>query len=141
MLHKITSRKWYVYDRILQYCGSEIFITDPGSEFYHPGSSAEKILDPGSGSSSKSLNIFNPKKLFLSSRKNDLGCSSRIRIFSPYRIRIPSPGVKKITGSRIRNTAGERTGIFDSLMFLAFALPGTLTAVLFSRPLFQLFSL
>ncbi len=42
-------------------------------------------------------NYLNPKKLFLSSRKYDPGCSSRIliriRIFSPSRI--PFPGVKK----------------------------------------------
>jgi hypothetical protein len=38
--------------------------------------------DPGSGFASKNFRIFNPK----SSRKNDLGCSSQIRIFS-----IPDP--------------------------------------------------
>ncbi len=41
--------------------------------------------DPGSGSASKNLSIFNPKKLFLSYRKNYLGCSSRIWFFSPSR--------------------------------------------------------
>jgi hypothetical protein len=45
----------------------------------------------------KNLNIFDSKKLFLSSRKNYLGCSSRIRIFSHpgSRIRNPDARVKK----------------------------------------------
>ncbi len=42
------------------------------------------------GSASKNLGFFDPKKLFLSSRKNYLGCSSRILIpdpdFFPFRI-------------------------------------------------------
>jgi hypothetical protein len=50
----------------------------------YPGSKVEKIPDPGSGSASKNF-VFLPKKLFPSSQKNDLGCSSRI----------PDPGVKK----------------------------------------------
>ncbi len=38
---------------------------------------------------------LNPKKWFLSSRKYDPGCSSRIRIITFYPSRIPDPGVKK----------------------------------------------
>ncbi len=55
------------------------------------------ILDPGSTIHIKELKYFNPKKLFLSSRKYDPGCSSRI-------LPIPDPGSKgqKGTGARIR---------------------------------------
>jgi hypothetical protein len=55
----------------------------------------------------KEFEYFKPKKLFLSSRKYDTGCSSRIRILIFYNPRIPDPGVKKAPdhGSRIRNTA------------------------------------
>jgi len=53
------------------------------------------------GSASKNLSILTPKKWFLSSRKYDPGCSSRIRMLTFYPSRIPDPGVKKGTGSRI----------------------------------------
>jgi hypothetical protein len=52
-----------------------------------PGSRVKKITDPGSG-----IQVILTLKLFLSSRKNNLGCSSRIRIFPS---RIPVPVVKK----------------------------------------------
>ncbi len=77
-------------------------IPDPGSEL-----SPSRIPDPGS--SSKNLSILTPKnakKWFLSSKKYDPGCSSRIpdpdADFLPSRI--PDPGVKKAPnpGSRIR---------------------------------------
>jgi hypothetical protein len=54
-------------------------IPNPGSEFFHPGS---RILI-------KELKYFNQKKWFLSSRKYDPGCSSRIRILTLYPSRIP----------------------------------------------------
>jgi hypothetical protein len=38
-----------------------MFITDPGSEFFHPGSRVKKIPDPRVGSASMNLSIFNPK--------------------------------------------------------------------------------
>jgi hypothetical protein len=38
-----------------------MFMPDPGFEFFHPGSREKKIPDPGSGSASKNLSIFNPK--------------------------------------------------------------------------------
>jgi hypothetical protein len=40
-----------------------MFIPDPGSEFSipDPGSRVKKIPDPGFGSASKNLSIFNPK--------------------------------------------------------------------------------
>jgi hypothetical protein len=79
------------------YPGSRIrlfSIPDPGSELFP---SRIRI---------KEFKYFNPKKWFLSSRKYDLGCSSRIRILTFYPSRIPDPGVKKAPdpGSRIRNT-------------------------------------
>jgi hypothetical protein len=65
-------------------------ILDPGSEFFHPGSA------------SNNSSILAPKNWFLSSRKYDTGCSSRIRIPDPR-----SRG-QKGSGSRIRirNSAG-----------------------------------
>jgi hypothetical protein len=56
-----------------QCCGSGMFIPHP-----HPNFS---IPDPGLKRSRiriKNLSFFKPKKLFLSSRKYDPGCSSRI---------------------------------------------------------------
>jgi hypothetical protein len=50
----------------------------PGSEFFHPGARVKKfrILDPDPY---RRISVFfSPKKLFLSSRKYDPGCSSRI---------------------------------------------------------------
>ncbi len=58
-----------------QCCGSGMFI--PDSNFLYPGSW-----------------IPDPKKWFLSSRKYDPGCSSRIRVLIFYPSRIPDPGVK-----------------------------------------------
>jgi hypothetical protein len=55
-------------------------------------------LHPGPGSSSKNLSLLTPKKpkkWFLSSRKYDPVCSSRIRMLTFYPSRIPDPGVKK----------------------------------------------
>jgi hypothetical protein len=65
-------------------CGSGMFIPDPGSEFF-PSQVRNRI---------KEFKCFNPKKWFLSSRKYDLGCSSRIRIQIFFPSRIPA-GVKK----------------------------------------------
>jgi hypothetical protein len=62
-------------------------VADPGSlsripdpNFFHPGSRIRTVI-PDPGSASKNLSILTPKKpkkCFLSSRKYDLGCSSRI---------------------------------------------------------------
>jgi hypothetical protein len=54
-------------------CGSAMFIPDPGCEVFHPGS----------GSTSKNLSIFNPKKCFQALGKVilDVHPGSRIRIF------------------------------------------------------------
>ncbi len=67
-----------------------MFIPDP--TFFHPGSE----LSP-SRIRIKEFKCFNPKKWFLSSRKYDLGCSSRIPDPDAdfYPSRIPDPGVKK----------------------------------------------
>jgi hypothetical protein len=62
------------------------------------------------GSPSRNLSILTPKqqkKKFLSSRKYDPGCSSRIRMLTFYPSRIQGSRDQKGTGSRIRcrNTA------------------------------------
>jgi hypothetical protein len=65
-------------------------IRDPGSGIRKkpipdPGSRGQKAPDPGSGSATlpicnKEFKYLNLPKIFLSSRKYDPGCSSRIRI-------------------------------------------------------------
>jgi hypothetical protein len=94
-----------IFFHILQCCGSGMFIPDP--TFFHPSSRIRSVSIPDPGSSSKNLSILTPKKpkkWFLSSKKFDPGCSSRIRILFYYPSRIPHPGVKKAPdpGSRIR---------------------------------------
>jgi hypothetical protein len=81
----------------------------PGSDFFPSRIRTVSIQDPGSAS--KNLSILTQKKWFLSSRKYDPGCSSRIpdpdadfypsRIQGSKRHRIPDPGSR----IRIRNTA------------------------------------
>ncbi len=75
------------------YPGSRIrlfSIQDPGSRIR-----TVSISDPGSAS--KNLSVLTQKKWFLSSRKYDPGCSSRIPDPDAdfYPSRIPDPGVKK----------------------------------------------
>ncbi len=55
-------------------------VADPGwlSRIPFYSSRIQSWKDPGSGSTSKNLSIFNPKKLLLSYQKYGLGCSSRI---------------------------------------------------------------
>jgi hypothetical protein len=67
----------------------------------YPGSRIRLFSIPDPGSSSKNFSILTPKKAkkwFLSSKKYDPGCSSRIpdpeADFIPSRI--PDPGVKKV---------------------------------------------
>jgi hypothetical protein len=88
----------------VQCCGSGMFFPDP--TFFHPGS---RIRIFPSRIRIKEFKYFNTKKWFLSSRKYDPGCSSRIpdpdpevlfthpgsRIQVSKRPRIPDPGVKK----------------------------------------------
>jgi hypothetical protein len=77
------------------YLGSRI----PDPTFFHPSS---RIPDPNClhpGSSSKNLSILTPKtakKWFLSSKKYDPGCSSRIRMLT---FSHPDPG-SRIQGSK-----------------------------------------
>ncbi len=94
-------------NRFNQCCGSGMFIPDPGSDFFPSRIPDPNCLPPGSRIRIKEFKYFNPKKTkkwFLSSRKYDRGCSSRIpdpdADFLP--IPDPDPGVKKGTGSRIR---------------------------------------
>ncbi len=84
---KSTSR-WSKYK--YQCCGSGTFIPNP--TFFHPGSRIRI----------KEFKYFNPKKWFLSSRKYDQGCSSRIPDPDPF-THSGSRG-QKGTRSRIRNT-------------------------------------
>jgi hypothetical protein len=59
-----------------------------------------KFFHPGSRIGIKEFKYFKPKRLFLSSRKYDPGCSSRIRIpIFFYSSRILDPGVKKALDS------------------------------------------
>jgi len=84
------------------------FIPDPDPHFFHPGS-CSRI---------KEFKYFNPKKWFLTSRKYDPCCSSRIRILTFYTSRIPDPGVKKAsdTGSE---SATLQASAFGVAKFLA----------------------
>jgi hypothetical protein len=90
-----------------------MFIPDPA--FFHPGSRIQtvSIPDPGSRILIKEVKYFNStkaKKWFLSSKKYDPGCSSRIpdpdADFLPSRI--PDSGSRGQKGTqfriRIRNT-------------------------------------
>jgi hypothetical protein len=77
-----------------------MFIPDPGSDFFPSRIPDPNCLHPGSRILIKEFKYFNPKKgkkWFLSSKKYDPGCSSRIpdpdADFLPSRI--PDPGVKK----------------------------------------------
>ncbi len=65
----------------------------PGSEFF-----PSRIPDLH-----QRIEVFKPKKWFLSSRKYDPGCASRIRLLIFYPSRIPDPGSRgqKGTGPRI----------------------------------------
>jgi hypothetical protein len=108
--------RWALYlksyqDNIYQCCGSGMFIPNPRSRirlFSIPDPESNlspfRILDPGSAS--KNLSILTPKKTkkwFLSSRKYDPSCSSRIPDPHADFLPIPDPRCRgqKGTGSRI----------------------------------------
>ncbi len=55
-------------------------IPDPNFSIPNPGSRAKKAQDPGSGSATKNVRIFNTK-IILSFWKYDLGCLSRSGFF------------------------------------------------------------
>jgi hypothetical protein len=107
---------------VVQCCGTGMFIPDPS--FFHLGSGIRikelkyfnpkkmvsnsiadpdqrsgAFLTPGSGIPNPYLNIPDPQHWFLSSRKYDPGCSSRIRILI---FTLPGSRGQKGTGSRIR---------------------------------------
>jgi hypothetical protein len=93
--------------------GSGMCIPDPGSDFFPSRIRTVSIPDPGS--SSKNLSILTPKKAkkwFLSSKKYDLGCSSRIpdpdADFLPSRI--PDPGGKKAPNPGSGSATLQRRG-------------------------------
>jgi hypothetical protein len=89
-----------------------MFIPDPGSDFFPSRIPDPNCSHPGSQIRIKEFKYFNPKKWFISYRKYDLGCSSRIPDPDPDFLPIPDPGVKKGqkgTGSRIRIRNTERT--------------------------------
>jgi hypothetical protein len=90
-----------------------MFIPDPGSDFFPSRVLDPNFFHPGSRIRNKEFKCFNPKKWFVSSRKYDLGCSSRIPDPDPDFLPIPDPGSRgqKGTGSRIRirNTDNRST--------------------------------
>jgi hypothetical protein len=72
-----------------------MFIPGLGSDFFPSRIPDPNFFPPGSQIRIKEFKYFNPKKWFLSSRKYDPGCSSRIRVLTFYPSRIPDPGVKR----------------------------------------------
>ncbi len=50
---------YYVYTHG-QCCGSGMFIPDPGSDFFHPGSRTQTVSIPDPRSASKNLSILTP---------------------------------------------------------------------------------
>ncbi len=91
-----------------------MFIPDPGSDFFpsripdptffHPGSRIRTVSIPDPGYASKNLSILTPKKQkkwFLSTRKYDPGCSSRIPDPDADFLPIPDPR-SRIQGSKRR---------------------------------------
>jgi hypothetical protein len=120
--------------------GSGMFIPDPGSDFFPSRIPVPNCLHPGS--SSKNLSILTSKKAkkwFLSTKKYDPGCSSRIpdsnADFLPSRIPVkkaPNPGSR----IRIRNT-GEHAGFYQrdySFLISYFTTEFFLSASLFYFP-------
>ncbi len=70
---------WWQKIEKMQCGGSGMFIPDPGSDFFPSRIPDPNCLHPGSRIRIKEFKCFNQKKWFLSSRKYDPGCSSRIR--------------------------------------------------------------
>jgi hypothetical protein len=86
-----------------------MIIPDLGTEFF-----PSRIPDQH-----QSNKVFEPKKLFLSSRKYDSGCSSWIPDQDPDFLPIPDPRSRgqKGTGSRIRNTAPDLKSEIKIILF------------------------
>jgi hypothetical protein len=95
----------------------------PGSDFFPSRSPDPNCLYPGSRIRIKEFKCFNPKKWFLSSRKYDPGCSSRIPDTDAdfYSSRIPDPGVKKApdpgSGSATLQKTAEIKAFLTILIF------------------------
>jgi hypothetical protein len=87
-----------------------VVIPNPGSDLFHPGSELfpSRILI-------KDFKYLNPKKWFLSSRKYDPGCSSRIPDPDSDFLPIADTGSRgqKGTGSRIRIRNTEKISVVD----------------------------
>ncbi len=91
--HKLREKKKIKTFILNKQCwGSEMFTPDLDPNFFYPGSRIQGQKDPGSGSASKNLGIFNPKKLFLSSRKYNPGLLYRTRIRILIFLPIPDTG-------------------------------------------------
>ncbi len=94
-LKKLVS-KWS-WGRLARPEAAGMFIPDPGSEFFHPGSRISGQKDPGSAS--KNLNIFNAKNCFYALGKmiwddnpgSGFFSHSRSLIHRPKKHRIPDP--------------------------------------------------
>ncbi len=88
-----------------QCCGSGMFIPDPGSDFFPSRIRIPdpNCLHPGSRIRIKEFKYLNPKKWFISSRKYDPSCSSRIPDLDADFLPIPDPRSRgqKGTGSWI----------------------------------------
>ncbi len=91
-----------------------MFIPDPGSDFFPSRIPDPTFFHPGSRIRIKEFKYFNPSKWFLSSKKYDLGCSSRILFFLP----IPDPGSRgqKGTGARIR----IRNSVYNNTKYIEY---------------------
>ncbi len=84
-----------------------MFIPDPGSDFFPSRIPDPNCLHPGSRIRIKEFKYFNPqkknkKKRFLSSKKYDPGCSSRIPDPDADFLPIPDPGSRGQKGTRSR---------------------------------------
>ncbi len=133
VLHKcyvfsFASRKYGTWESVW---GSGMFVPDPGSDFFPSRIPDPNCLHPGSRILIKEFKYFNPqksKKRFLSSKKYDQGCSSRIldpdADFLPSRIQgskrhpIPDPGSGSATLMRVQETMNRIISSHLCLHFL-----------------------
>ncbi len=81
----------------------------PDTSFLHPRIPDSNFFHPGSWICIKEFKYFNPKKRFLSSRKYDPGCSSRIRILIFYPSRIQGSKMHWIPDLQWFWSAGSRS--------------------------------
>jgi hypothetical protein len=93
------------------YTGPKFSIPDPGSKRFRIRT--------------EELKYFWPLKLFLSSRKNYLGCSSQISVFSHpgsrYRVKkAPDPGSESATLVKVRQPKWQSLCIYTDSLFKVF---------------------